>query len=380
MSLQIGVLKETQLGERLVAAVPRTVDALKKLGLDVLVQNGAGIDAGFPDREYAAKGALLLESPREIAQQADIVLRVRVDDSHLLRPGHTVIGFCDPLASSQNIATLAERGITLFALDLMPRITRTQSMDALSSLASIAGYKAVLLAAGVAPRIFPMSASAAGTLPPAKVLVLGAGVAGLQAIATALRLGAVVQAYDVRSAAVEQVRSLGAQFVEIQMDACGEGEDGYAQVSCESAIQSQRRQLADLVRQQDVLITTAAMPGKRAPVLVTREMVRGMNPGAVIVDLAVEHGGNCELTRPGFSVIENGVTIIGPLNLPSTVPHDASQVYARNVCEFVKYLLQGNGIRTDAEDEIVRATLVAREGMIVNDRIRGLVPAAEIHA
>ncbi len=272
------------------------------------------------------------------------------------------------------IAELASRGTTVFSMELVPRITRAQSMDALSSMASIAGYKAVLLAADTLPRMFPMMMTAAGTVPPARVLVIGAGVAGLQAIATARRLGAVVSAYDVRAAVKEQIESLGAKFVNISLDgARAEGEGGYARELDEAAYRKQREQMAEVMKGFDVIITTAAIPGRKAPLLVTREMVHAMPPGSVIVDLAAERGGNCELTRAGETIVAEGVTIMGPTNLPATVPYHASQMYARNVAEFLKNIVREGALRIDLEDEIVREALVAHRGAVVHPKVKALL-------
>jgi NAD(P) transhydrogenase subunit alpha len=291
-----------------------------------------------------------------------------------LTGAHTVIGFCDPLHQPDVIAELASRGTTVFSMELVPRITRAQSMDALSSMASIAGYKAVLLAADTLPRMFPMMMTAAGTVPPARVLVIGAGVAGLQAIATARRLGAVVSAYDVRAAVKEQIESLGAKFVNISLDgARAEGEGGYARELDEAAYRKQREQMAEVMKGFDVIITTAAIPGRKAPLLVTREMVHAMPPGSVIVDLAAERGGNCELTRAGETIVAEGVTIMGPTNLPATVPYHASQMYARNVAEFLKNIVREGALRIDLEDEIVREALVAHRGAVVHPKVKALL-------
>jgi NAD(P) transhydrogenase subunit alpha len=271
----------------------------------------------------------------------------------------------------------AQADATLFSMELVPRITRAQSMDVLSSMASIAGYKAVLLAATTLPRLFPMMTTAAGTVPPARVLVIGAGVAGLQAIATARRLGAVVSGYDVRAAVKEQIESLGAKFVSITMGASGEGQGGYARALTEEEIRSQREQMAAILKEQDVVITTAAVPGRKAPILITREMVHGMSLGSVIVDLAAERGGNCEVTQPGATVIEHGVTVMGPLNLPASVPSHASQLYGRNIVTFLKNMLAKEGaLNIDLSDEITRETLVARDGEVVNPRVQALLGVA----
>jgi NAD(P) transhydrogenase subunit alpha len=376
-----GVLKETAPGERRVATVPPALPLLAKSGLEVVIEAGAGEAAGFPDAAYADKGARILASRQEVLAAARVVLQVRplgdtragalVDD---FGRGHVVVGLLDPLGNPAAVQALAARGATAFALELIPRITRAQSMDVLSSSATITGYKAVLLAASALPQMFPMLMTAGGTLPPARAFVIGAGVAGLQAIATAKRLGAVVQAYDVRPAVKEQVESLGARFVELPLDA-GEAQDqgGYAKAMDESFYRRQRETMLKVV------ITTAAVPGKRAPILITAEMVDAMPPGGVVVDVAAEQGGNCELTRPGETVTRGRVTILGPLNLPSTVPHHASLMYGRNAASFLGLLVSGGELQVNVEDEIVRETLVARDGEVVHPRLRealGLPAAA----
>jgi NAD(P) transhydrogenase subunit alpha len=360
--------------------VPRTLDILAKSGGEVLIEPSAGESAGFRDSEYQERGAKLAEDRAGVFGASDVILQVRTlganpeqgrTDLELLRKGQTVIGFCEPLTASKECAELAARGVTTFAMELMPRITRAQSMDALSSMATVAGYKAVLLAANELPRMFPMLMTAAGTLTPARVFVLGAGVAGLQAIATARRLGAVVSGYDVRPAVKEQVESLGAKFVMMELEsAAAEDKSGYAKAMGEEFYRKQREFMAGVVKQHDVVITTAAVPGKKAPILITREMVEGMSPGSVIVDIAAERGGNCELTRPGESVVEGGVTILGPVNLPATVPYHASQMYARNIATFVRHLVRDGELHIDPEDEITRETLVTRDGEVVHPRVR----------
>jgi NAD(P) transhydrogenase subunit alpha len=366
-----GVLRERAPGERRVAVTPKTVELFTRSGAAVWIETGAGEAAGFPDADYAARGAKVVPG-EEILRGAAVLLQVRVQDSLALKPGQTVIGFCDPLSEPQAMAELARRGATVFAMELMPRITRAQSMDALSSMATIAGYKAVLLAADALPKMFPLLMTAAGTIPAARVLVIGAGVAGLQAIATAKRLGAVVSGYDVRAAAKEQIESLGAKCVTIDAGESGEGSGGYARQLSEAALARQREQMAAVVAAQDVVIATAAVPGKKAPVLITAEMVRAMAPGSVIVDLAAERGGNCALTKPGETVVAHGVTVIGPVNLPSQVASHASQMYARNLATFFKHLVTGGALRVDLEDEITRETLVARGGELVHPRVKEL--------
>lgn len=367
----MGVLRETSAHERRVAMVPKIGESLVKAGCELRVEAGAGLSAGFSDSEYAERGAAILP-PSEVLAGSDVIISVRVDPSRGYRSGQTVIGFCDPLSDPALAADLARRGVTLFSMELIPRITRAQSMDALSSMATVAGYKAVLMAAFELPRMFPLLMTAAGTIPPARVFVIGAGVAGLQAIATAKRLGAVVTGFDVRATVKEQIESLGAKFASMQLESA-EGQGGYARAMDEDYYRKQREQMARLVQDQDVIITTAAIPGKKAPVLITRPMVEAMAPGSIIIDLAAERGGNCELTRAGERVTVNGVTILGPVNLPASVPYHASQMYARNIVTFLKHLLKDGAIQFNLEDEITRETLVAREGEVVHPRVRQLL-------
>ncbi len=375
--MQIGVPSEQWPGERRVAVVPGAVPALKKAGIDVLIENGAGERAGFTDAAYREKGARMVS--RREAFGADVVLQVRVGDLQLMRSGLVSIGMVDPLGTPETARELASKGVTAFALELIPRITRAQSMDVLSSMATIAGYKAVLLAAGSLPRMFPLLTTAAGTVAPAHVFIVGVGVAGLQAIATARKLGAVVEAYDVRPAVKEQVQSVGAKFVELPLEtAQAEDKGGYAKAQDETFYQRQREMMARVVAANDVVITTAVVPGKKAPVLVTGEMVRGMAPGSVVVDLAAERGGNCELTRPDEVVVENGVTILGPTNLPATVPYHASQMYAKNVTTFLLHLVKDGAVRVDASDEITRETLIAQGGEVVHARVRTALGMPEL--
>ncbi len=378
--LTVGVPQEADPEERRVAAVPSSVPALKKLGLDVLVQAGAGRHAGITDEAWQERGATLTASRDDVFQQADIILQVRYlgacgergrDDLKRLRSGQVIIGSCDPLTFPEAVQDLAETGAIGFALELVPRITRAQSMDVLSSMATIAGYRGVLLAATAAPRMFPLMMTAAGTLKPAQVLVIGAGVAGLQAIATAKRLGAVVSGYDIRPAVREQVESLGGRFVELDVAADdAEGSGGYAKEMDAEFYRRQQEAMKQVVAACDVVITTAAIPGRRAPVLVTEEMVRAMAPGSVIVDLAAERGGNCEVTQAGQTIDHHGVTILGPVNLPSDVPVHASEMLSRNVLTFLQTLIQDGTLKIDVSDEILRDTLLTRSGQIENARIR----------
>lgn len=387
--MTVGVHKETRPGERRVALVPAAIPALVKAGLTVLVEAGAGERAGFPDAAYREKGATIAANRGQIFTDAEVILEVHGlgtnpeagrADLPLMRRDQGVIGFLDPLGVPEQVRELAERGVAAFAMELMPRITRAQSMDALSSMATVAGYKAALLAAAILPRMFPLLMTAAGTVTPARILVMGAGVAGLQAISTARRLGAVVEAYDVRPAAKEQVESLGAKFLELSIAADNaEDKSGYARALGEEFYVQQRELIAGAVGRYDVVITTAAVPGQKAPVLITGEMVSKMAPGSVIVDLAAERGGNCELTKPGETVNAHGVTILGPIDLPATIPYHASQMYARNISTFLLHLVKDGKLALDLEDEITRETLVARGGEVVHPRVRqalGLVPVA----
>ena len=380
----VGVPKETFPGERRVALVPGTLPALAKASLDVLVETSAGAAAGFPDAAYTEKGARIAASHAQLLAEAEVVLQVRSPgaagqagraDAEALQAGQTVIGFSDPLGEPAAARHLAGRGVSAFSMELIPRITRAQSMDALSSMATVAGYKAVLLAADALPRMFPMMMTAAGTVTPARVFVIGAGVAGLQAIASARRLGARVEAYDVRPAVKEQVESLGAGFVELPLET-GESEDagGYAKALDESFYRRQRETMTRVVAGSDVVITTALVPGKTAPILVTADMVAGMAPGSVVVDLAAERGGNCELTRGDEIVVSpGGVTVLGPTNLPATVPYHASQMYAKNISTLLLHLVRDGGLEIDTDDEITAGTLVSHEGQVVHPRVRDLL-------
>ncbi len=376
----IGIPRETFAGEDRVALVPDAVSGLVALNSEIIVEPGAGTAAGFADTDYIEHGAQIAADRDEVFARADVVLQVRTfganpeagrADLALTRSGQVIIGASDPLTAGPQLRELATTGATLFAMELIPRITRAQSMDILSSMATIAGYKAVLIAADALPRMFPLLMTAAGTMTPARVLIIGAGVAGLQAIATARRLGAVVQAYDVRQAVKEQIESLGAEFIELQIDA-GDSEDagGYAKAQDEAFYRRQREELAKVAGQNDVVVTTAAIPGQPSPLLITADAVRAMDPGSVIVDLASERGGNCELTRPGETVVEDGVQIMGPLNLPAAVPNHASQMYSHNISTFLRHLLGEEELQFDMEDEITRETLVMCDGQVVHPRIR----------
>lgn len=376
----VGVPGETFPGERRVALVPVVIPSLAKAGIEVVVEAGAGVEAGYLDADYAAKGARILRSRAEVFGAADIVAQVLCYGSNdrtgkadlpLMRRGQALIGYLRPLGNLETLQEIAATGVTSFSIELMPRTTRAQSMDALSSMGTICGYKAVLIAAETVPKIFPMLTTAAGTITPARVLVIGAGVAGLQAIATARRLGAVVSAYDLRPAVKEQVQSLGGRFVELPLEAKNAQDvGGYARAQNEEFYRRQRELLGNVVAESDVVITAAVVPGKKSPVLVTRDMVARMAPGSVIVDLAAERGGNCELTQPEERVVSGGVTIIGSINLATSVPYHASQMYGRNLAAFLLYLVKDGRLQINLEDEIINSTLLTHEGEIVNDRVR----------
>ena len=377
----LGVPKETVLGERRVALVPELVPRLTKAGLEVLVQPGAGTAAGYLDQSYVEKGARI---EPDIFGEAGILLKVQPptgDEIGKLKEGATLIAFLQPYSSIREIQALAGRKITAFAMELMPRITRAQAMDALSAMSTIEGYKAVLIAANHLPKFFPLLMTAAGTMTPARVFVIGAGVAGLQAIGTAKRLGAVVEAYDTRPAVKEQVESLGAKFVELGLETKdAEDKTGYAKAQSEDFYQKQQQMMSQYVGAADAVIPTALVPGKRAPVLVTEEMVRGMRPGSVIVDLAAEQGGNCALTEPGTQIVKHGVVIIGPTNLPSTMPFHASQMYARTVTNFLMHILKDGSVHLDLSDQLTRDPLVTHEGEILHEVVKAALAAeAKVH-
>jgi len=371
-----GVVKETFPGEKRVALVPANIAQLRKAGIEVLLETQAGSDAGYPDSDYESKGVKIARNRAEVFSSADIVMFVRglganpeagKSDLELMRKGQVLVGLFEPLSEPESVETLAEKGVTAFSMELMPRITRAQSMDTLSSMATIAGYRAVLLAAEALPKMFPMMMTAAGTIAPAHVFVVGAGVAGLQAIASAKRMGAVVQAYDVRPAVKEQVESLGGKFVEMELDTGdAETKSGYAKEMGEDFLKKQREMMTRVVAENDVVITTAAIPGKKAPILVTADMVKGMKPGSVIVDLAAERGGNCELTKAGETVVENEVRILGPANMPAEVPYHASQMYSKNLTNFMALLVKDGNLQLDSDDEIIRATMITRDGKTIS--------------
>ncbi len=383
----VGVPRESYPGERRVALTPAVVPNLAKAGLEVVLQAGAGQQAGYPDAQYVEKGAKILPDRAAVFSSADVIVQVLGnganditggEDVPLYRRDQVLIGFLRPFGSQEVIQQIAGAGVTSFAVELMPRITRAQSMDALSSMANISGYKAVLMAADTVPRVFPMMTTAAGTITPARVLIVGVGVAGLQAIATARRLGAVVSAYDVRPAVKEQVQSLGARFVELPLETKdAQDERGYAKAQDEAFYQKQRELLGKVVAESDVVITTAVVPGKRAPLLIPAAMVQGMQPGSVIVDLAAERGGNCELTKPAETIVSHGVTIIGQVNVASGVPFHASQMYAKNLLTFLQSQTKEGKFLFDMNDQVTSDTLLTRGGQIVNKRIRehfGLPP------
>jgi NAD(P) transhydrogenase subunit alpha len=373
--MKIGVIKETTPGERRVALIPESARGLVKANLQVAVESGAGAAAFFSDAAYIDAGANLTDAPTALA--ADAVLKVQppsLDEVGKLRGGAVLISFLQPSTNADVIRALAKQNVTTFSLDLVPRISRAQSMDALSSQANVGGYKAVLLAANHLPKFFPLLMTAAGTVAPARVLVMGAGVAGLQAIATARRLGAVVEAYDVRPAVKDEVHSLGATFLELPLEA-QEGTGGYAKEQSEDFLRRQRELIGARVAASDVVITTAAVPGRRAPILVTADMVRRMRTGSVIVDLAADTGGNCELTKPGEVIDVGGVTIDGPRNLPSTMPVHASQLYSKNVSTLLLLMVKAGALNLDFTDEIIKGACVTHGGEIVNPRAKELAEA-----
>jgi H+-translocating NAD(P) transhydrogenase subunit alpha len=376
----IGVPKESYPGERRVALVPAVIPTLTKAGFEVQIQSGAGIDAGYLDAQYSDKGANIAPDRPAVFAAADIVAQVLCygsnditgkQDVALFRRDQVLVGFLRPFGSVESVQEIAGAGVTSFSVELMPRTTRAQSMDALSSMATVSGYKAVLMAADTHPRIFPMLTTAAGTVTPARVFIIGCGVAGLQAIATARRLGAVVSAYDVRPAAKEQVQSLGGRFVELPIEA-KDAQDarGYARAQDEEFYRKQRELLGNVVKESDVVITAAVIPGRKSPILVTEGMVKGMALGSVIVDLAAERGGNCDITESGKTVVKHGVTLIGAVNLAGTVPYHASMMYARNITAFLTHLVKDQKVNLNLEDEIVRETLLTRGGEIVQTRVR----------
>lgn len=378
--MKIGVVKESFPGERRVSLVPGVLPSLIKGGMEIVIESQAGEQSGYLDSDYVEKGGTIADSREQVFEVSDFVLQVRLlganptegkADLGRFRKGQHLIGMAEALSNPQSVQELAAKGVTAFALELMPRITRAQSMDILSSMGTVAGYKAVLMAAYTLPKMFPMLMTAAGTVTPARVLIIGAGVAGLQAISVARRLGASVQAYDIRPAVKEQILSLGAKFVELPLET-GDAEDkgGYAKAQDEEFYKKQRELLGKVIANSDVVISTAAVPGKKAPILITAEMVAGMAPGSVIVDLAAERGGNCELTKPGETIVANGVTIQGPENLPATVPYHASQMFAKNVATFLLHLVKKGELTLDMNDEITKETMMTQNGEVVLPRLR----------
>jgi len=386
----VGVPRESFPGELRVALTPAVIPSLAKAGIEVVLEAGAGVGAGYPDADYVAKGAKIVPQRADVFPIADIIIQVLSYGSNdksgkgdlaMLRPDQALIGFLRPLGNLETVQDIAATGAISFSVELMPRTTRAQSMDALSSMGTICGYKAVLIAAETSPRVFPMLTTAAGTITPARVFVIGAGVAGLQAIATARRLGAVSSAYDMRPAAKEQVQSLGGRFVELPIEAQNaQDARGYGTVQDEKFYARQRELLTRVVAESDVVISAAVIPGKKSPVLITAEMVKRMAPGSVIVDLASERGGNCELTRTGETVQAHGVTIIGAINLASSVPYHASQMYARNISTFLLYMVKEGKLQLNMQDEIIRETMVTRDGEVVNARVREFFKMPELVA
>jgi NAD(P) transhydrogenase subunit alpha len=381
----VGVPKETFPGERRVALIADVVPSVIRSGAEVHVESGAGLAAGITDESFVKKGARIATRD-EIFAKCEVVFQVRTfganpeagrADLAKIRPGQIVIGTTDSLNDPSLSADLAKTGATAFSLELVPRITRAQSMDVLSSMATVAGYKAILLAAERLPRFFPMFMTAAGTIAPARVFIVGVGVAGLQAISTAKRLGAVVSAYDIRPAVKDQVKSVGAKFVEFDLQTAeAEDKGGYAKAMGEEFYRKQREMMGKVVKEHDVVVTTAAVPGKKAPILVTTDMVKQMIPGSVVVDLAAERGGNCECTKPGETVVVNGVAVMGPFNLPSTVPYHASQMFSKNVLSFFQNMVKDGKVDLNLEDEIIRDTMITKGGEVVSPRVKELMAAA----
>ena len=371
--MKIAIAKEVEVGERRVALNPDLVARLVKQGLEIWVEAGAGEGSFFTNDAYEAAGAKIISDTATLWGEADVLLKVGIPKDHeinQMRQGSVLLSFLSPLAQPETIQHLAERQITAFGMEMIPRTSRAQSMDALSSQAGVAGYKAVLIAAAALPKFFPMLTTAAGTIRPAKVFVMGAGVAGLQAIATARRLGAVVEAFDIRPAVKEEVQSLGAKFVEVKLDEDTVAAGGYAKEISEAAKQRTQEVVTEHVKNSDVVITTAQVPGKKAPLLVTEEMVAQMAPGSVIVDLAAEQGGNCAGTEPGKDVVRHGVTIIGPINLPSSMPVHASQMYAKNISTLLQYLIKDGELQLNFEDDIIDSTCITHGGEIRNQRVK----------
>jgi len=384
--VKFGIPRETVEGENRVALIPRTVKQFVEQEHDILIESGAGVKAGYGDEQYREAGATILESVEDLYGQSDVIVKVnRVahnqelnkDEVDLLREGQAIVSLLDPLNNLETIARLVEKQATVFSMEFLPRITRAQSMDVLSSMSTIAGYKAVLQAAGMLPKFFPLLMTAAGTIPPANTLIIGAGVAGLQAIATAKRLGAKVSAFDTRPAVKEQVESLGARFVEMELEEEAETSGGYAKEMTEEFYQRELEVIGEQARRADVVITTALIFGKKAPILITEEMVKDMHYGAVIVDLAGVNGGNCELARPGETITEHGVTIHTPLNLPGTMPFHASQMYSKNVGNFIEELYKEGSTEIDFENQVIADTCIAHGGEIRNQMVQNALEGKE---
>lgn len=380
----VGVPSETKSGERRVALIPDSVSRLKASGLEVQVQRGAGVPAGFLDTAYEEAGATVVATAEDLYNKADLIVKVSrpsKSELSLLHEGQSLVAFLSPLGDPEYVQLLASHKISAFSMDAIPRITRAQGMDALSSQSNIAGYKAVIVAASTLPKFFPMMTTAAGTVTPARVLILGAGVAGLQAIATARRLGAIVSAYDTRSVVREQVQSLGGTFLEVELGEDAQTAGGYARELTPAAIEKQRQFMVKHIGASDVVVTTALIPGRKAPILITEEAVKAMKPGSVIVDIAAELGGNCELTRPDVTYEAHGVTIIGATNLPATVPLHASQLYARNITNFLGHLVKDGAVKFDFDDEITRDTCLTHLGEIRHKQTRdamAVVPSGNL--
>lgn len=384
--MKIAVAKEIEVSERRVSLVPDMVAKLVKQGLEISVETGAGEKAYFSDGDYEAAGAKIITDAAVLWGEADILLKVSPpqeredgrEEIDLLKPGAVLLSFLNPLGNPEIARKLAQRQITALSMELIPRTTRAQSMDALSSQASIAGYKTVLLAAAALPKYFPMLTTAAGTIAPAKVFIMGAGVAGLQAIATARRLGALVEAFDIRPAVKEEVQSLGAKFVEIKLTEETTAAGGYAKEISEDSKKRTQEVVAEHVKHSDIVITTAQVPGRKAPILVTEDMVKGMKPGSVIVDLAAEQGGNCACTAPGKDIVYQGVTIIGPINLPSSMPVHASQLYAKNITALMQLVVKDKALNINFADDIVDAACITHNGEIRNQRIKDALQAVPV--
>ncbi|BAZ89576.1 NAD(P) transhydrogenase beta subunit [Raphidiopsis curvata NIES-932] len=384
--MKIAVAKEIEVSERRVSLVPDIVAKLVKQGLEISVETGAGEKAFFSDADYEAAGAKIITDAAVLWGEADILLKVSPpqeredgrEEIDLLKPGAVLLSFLNPLGNPEIARKLAQRQITALSMELIPRTTRAQSMDALSSQASIAGYKTVLLAAAALPKYFPMLTTAAGTIAPAKVFVMGAGVAGLQAIATARRLGALVEAFDIRPAVKEEVQSLGAKFVEIKLTEETTAAGGYAKEISEDSKKRTQEVVTEHVKHSDIVITTAQVPGRKAPILVTEDMVKGMKPGSVIVDLAAEQGGNCACTAPGKDIVYQGVTIVGPINLPSSMPVHASQLYAKNITALMQLVVKDKALNINFADDIVDAACITHNGEIRNQRIKDALQAVPV--